>query len=54
MANGYRALSAEEIDILLSQGCDAEDFAAIEVAEGFDSSHVRATFFSGSIRIGVL
>ena len=54
MANGYRALSAEEIDILLLQGCDAEDFSTIEVAEGFDPSRVRATHFSGSIKIGVL
>ncbi len=54
MTNDYRALSAEEIDILLMQGCDAEDFSAIEVAEGFDPSRVRATHFSGSVKIGVL
>ncbi|MCK4629266.1 MAG: DUF4954 family protein, partial [Sedimentisphaerales bacterium] len=54
MKNGYRALSAEEINILLLQGCDAEDFSAIEVAEGFDPSRVRATQFSGRVKIGVL
>jgi len=54
MTNGYRALSAEEIDILLSQDCSAEDFSAIEVARGFDPSRVRATHFSGSVKIGAL
>jgi len=48
-----RPLRGEEISRLTDQGCTCSDWSAVEVAEGFDASAVRATHFSGRLRLGV-
>ena len=48
----YRQLSSEEINTLQRQGCSAEDWRQIEVAEGFNPTHIFRTVFSGQIRLG--
>lgn len=53
MASEFRALSAEEITQLTSQGCSCDDWSNVQVAEGFDAGTVKATHFSGSIKLGV-
>lgn len=51
----YRNLSSEEISILKSNACWAEDWDDIEVAEeGFLPQFVQRTNFYGKIRIGAL
>ena len=49
----YRKLSAEEINVLQSQGCSAEDWNQIEVAEHFTPGNIVRTSFSGHIRLGL-
>ena len=49
----YRKLSAEEINVLQSQGCSAEDWNQIEVAEDFTPGNIVRTSFSGHIRLGL-
>jgi hypothetical protein len=49
-----RHLSPEEISILRSQGCEAEDWNGVTVAEPFDPSRIRWVQFSGQVRIGRL
>jgi NDP-sugar pyrophosphorylase family protein len=53
MESEYRPLSSEEIAKLTEQGCSCSDWSKIEVAEGFDPAKVRATHFSGSVKLGV-
>ena len=48
-----RPLSAKEISGLTEQGCTCSDWSCVEVAEGFDTKTVRATHFSGRVRLGV-
>ena len=48
----YRKLTKSEIAALESQSCSAEDWAAIEVGDGFSTDHVRSVRFSGKVRIG--
>ena len=48
----YRKLTESEIAALESQSCSAEDWAAIEVGDGFSTDHVRSVRFSGEVRIG--
>ena len=48
----YRRLTESEIARLVSAGCSAEDWGAIEVADGFDASRVAGTTFSGRCRLG--
>ncbi|MBN2138158.1 MAG: DUF4954 family protein [Sedimentisphaerales bacterium] len=48
-----RALSVEEIERLVAQGCSCSDWSQVEVAEGFDAETVRAVHFSGCVRLGV-
>ena len=49
----YRSLTSAEIAQLEAQGCSAENWAEIEVAEAFDALYVRHTRFSGHNRLGV-
>ena len=53
MTNMFRALTAQEIAQLESQGCSARDWAEVEVAEAFDARFVRNTSFSGHNQLGV-
>ncbi len=48
----YRKLSSEEICALQDQGCSAEDWRQIEVAEAFSTANIFRTAFSGQIRLG--
>ena len=48
-----RKLAQEEIAVLISQGCTAEDWNRITVADGFSTNHIHHTEFSGDIRLGV-
>jgi len=52
MATEFRPLSSEEIGELTKQGCSCADWSKIEVAEGFDAGRVKATQFSGNVRLG--
>ena len=49
----YRQLTKQEIDILESRGCKAEDWDLVMVKEGFDPIFIRNTSFYGDIRIGI-
>ena len=49
----YRKLTAAEIAALEAQGCAAADWHEVEVAEGFEPTHVHNTHFSGHIVMGV-
>ena len=53
MASEYRALSADEIARLSSQGCSCANWADVVVAEGFELARVKATHFSGKVRLGI-
>ena len=48
----FRKLTESEISALKSNGCSAEDWAAVEVAEGFTADRVRDVSFSGVCRLG--
>lgn len=48
----FRNLTNNEIEILHRQGCAAEDWSTIEVADGFNARYVQHVRFSGSIRLG--
>ncbi len=48
----YRKLTPEEIDQMQKQMCSAENWDAVEVADGFCADYVRHTRFSGKVRLG--
>ena len=48
----FRSLTAQEIAQLEAQGCTAQNWAEVEVAEAFDPQYVRHTNFSGHNKIG--
>src|SRR3954462_5340324 len=50
----YRALRAEEIKQLESQGCTASNWADVRVTEPFLSDRIRQVDFGGKISIGSL
>lgn len=49
---GYRKLTEGEIAKLEANGCSAEDWSRVEVAEGFLPDRVKAAVFSGDCRLG--
>ena len=49
----YRGLTAQETEQLKAQGCSAEDWDRVLVADGFNPKYVRLSRFSGDIRLGV-
>lgn len=51
--NDYRSLTVDEIETLERQGCAADDWTRISVAEEFDPRHVRDVAFHGDIKLGV-
>jgi len=53
MGAAYRPLSAKEISQLTSQGCSSDNWANIQVAQGFDAARVKSTQFCGVIKLGV-
>ena len=48
----YRPLEGEEIDLLCRQGCSAQNWADITVAEGFHPTYLTNVSFSGKIQLG--
>jgi Domain of unknown function (DUF4954)/Domain of unknown function (DUF6819) len=52
--NKHRVLSEQEVQALTAQGCTAEDWSSVKVADPFDPSRVRDVRFEGSVRIGSL
>ncbi|MBO7068221.1 MAG: DUF4954 family protein [Bacteroidaceae bacterium] len=48
-----RKLTEKEIATLLSQGCTAEDWSAIQVMDGFCPQYVNNVEFYGSVTLGV-
>ncbi|MBQ0044661.1 MAG: DUF4954 family protein [Bacteroidales bacterium] len=50
--NTYRQLAESEIAALKAAGCSAEDWAKVQVAEGFDPSYIQNVQFSGEILLG--
>ncbi len=53
MEHTYRKLTGEEIATLQAQGCSADDWQGISVADGIDLRHVTNTIFSGNVRLGL-
>lgn len=49
----YRLLNEEEIVILENNGCTAEDWTAINVAEDFQPNYIKNTSFYGEVNLGV-
>jgi hypothetical protein len=58
MADGlkreYRSLSSEEIEQLTQQGCTADDWSGVQVAEPFLAERVRGVEFVGKVVFGSL
>jgi hypothetical protein len=48
----YRSLTAEEISILLSQGCFADKWNELSVKEDFSPGNIRNTRFEGKVKLG--
>jgi len=53
MERQWRALSTAEVARLSEQGCLCDDWARVQVAEGFRADRVQATRFCGDVRLGV-
>jgi carbonic anhydrase/acetyltransferase-like protein (isoleucine patch superfamily) len=53
MTSEFRPLSAEEITKLTGQGCSCADWSNVQVVGGFDPSKVKATRFSGDVKLGI-
>jgi hypothetical protein len=49
----YRLLTKDEIGVLLSQGCTADQWSDITVKEGFSSGQIINTRFEGKIKLGI-
>jgi len=49
----FRPLTADEITLLTSQGCEAEDWTLLTVAENFKVDRVQQVQFQGACRLGV-
>ncbi len=49
----YRNLTAQEIEVLENNSCWAEDWARVEVADGFIPYNFHRVTFYGDIRLGV-
>ena len=49
----YRHLKKEEIDILLSNDCVAEDWTSVTVKEGFSPENLKNTRFEGIVKLGI-
>ncbi len=48
-----RSLNTQEIEQLIAQGCQAEDWQKVQVAEAFNPANVQYVNFSGDIALGV-
>ncbi len=50
----YSRLTDQQVEQLKSQGCRAQDWSAVTVAQGFDAGRVRDAQFEGEVKIGSL
>ncbi len=50
--DGHRALTQDEVDILIAQGCSATSWGGVTVSAEFATGKIRFVDFSGSVRIG--
>ncbi|MAE62428.1 MAG: hypothetical protein CMJ49_13860 [Planctomycetaceae bacterium] len=50
----YRALREGERAKLIGQGCSAQDWSGVMVADGFSAGRVRDVHFNGAVKIGKL
>lgn len=48
----YQALSADQIARLIDQGCFCDDWSKVAVVPGFRAETVKATHFSGHVKLG--
>ena len=48
----YRKLTQQEIDTLILNGCQAQDWTMVEVSDGFDSHCIHRVNFYGEARLG--
>jgi hypothetical protein len=48
----YRKLSNEEVNLLLTHGCLADNWSDISVTDGFSSENIKNTRFRGKIKLG--
>ena len=48
----YKNLTPGQIQTLRQNGCCADDWNLVKVAEGFDPAYVQRSCFSGEIRLG--
>lgn len=53
MNDNYRSLTLDEITVLESNGCTAEDWNTVFVADDFTPDYVRRVAFYGEINLGV-
>ena len=51
--NDYRQLTDDEIITLVENGCRAEYWACVYVAEDFNPSYVHNVMFFGTVCLGV-
>jgi hypothetical protein len=51
-SNKFRKLTSTEIKKLTLNGCSCDDWARVQVKEGFDASRCHNVIFSGEIKLG--
>ena len=49
----YRALTQQEIDILIKQQCSSDNWKNIRVKEGFSTDYIHNVHFSGNTKLGL-
>lgn len=49
----YRNLTTEEIQLLVAQKCQADDWNNVLVKEGFEPQHIEGVQFSSQVRLGL-
>ena len=50
--NDYRPLTSEEIEVLQNNGCWAEDWTSVNVAEDFTPQYMHSTMLYGEVNLG--
>ena len=50
----YRLLTGEEISLLISQGCFADNWSDISVNKEFSPDNIRNTRFEGKVKLGII
>ena len=50
--NDYRSLTSEEIEVLKSNDCWAEDWTSINVSEDFKPNYMHRVMLYGEVNIG--